>query len=75
MFIPGSVSHEELVDQIVRMGDELQQMRLDNATLKAQVGVLQGNKGKGMNGKKSKLRDFNNVYPEHFNPKKESFTT
>ena len=41
MFISGSVSHEELVDRVVRMGDELQQMRLDNATLKAQVEMLQ----------------------------------
>ena len=55
MFIPSSVTHEELVDQVVRRGDELQQMRLDNATLKAQVEMLQGDNGKGTKGKKPKL--------------------
>ena len=47
MFIPAQVSHEELVDQVVKMGDELQQIRVDNATLKAQIEMLQGQGDKG----------------------------
>ena len=78
----GEVSYQELVQQVVKLGDELQQMRLDNATLTAKVQILSemgASGGKGSGGGrpnvKSALRDFKNLYPETFNPKKDVFET
>ena len=65
---------EQITAQVVKLGGELQQMRLDNATLKGQVEALKS-KGSGGGGGKSQLRDFKKLYPEKFNPKSDSFTT
>ena len=75
------VSHEELVAQVIKIGDELKQLQLDNATFNAQVvdlrakGAAGGGGGNGNNGNKSALRDFKKLYPDKYEPKKDCFTT
>ena len=41
----GGMTLEQVTAQVVKLGDELQQMRLDNATLKGQVEALQHKPG------------------------------
>ena len=73
------VSHDELVAQVIRLGDELQQVRLDNATLTAQVQQLQqapqGKGGGNGGGHKSELRNLKGLYPSKFNPANDTFKT
>ena len=66
---------QDVMSQLVKLGDEIQQLRLDNATLQGQVAALQSSQGVGGkgSGQKSVLRDFKKLYPEKFNPKSDSF--
>ena len=71
----GGMTLEQVTAHVAKLGDELQQLRLDNATLKGQVQALQA-KGSGGGGNgKSQLRDFKKLYPEKFVPKNDCFTT
>ena len=72
-------SLEEVTAQVVALGDEIQQLKLENTTLQSRVIELSGrldrtteNKGAGQ---KSALRDFKHLYPEKFNPTKDSFVS
>ena len=66
---------EMLTGQVVKLGDEIQQLRLDNATLKGQVEALKDKGGSSGGGGKSALRDMKKLYPENFSPKNDSFVT
>ena len=48
----GQMSLDDCAAQIVRLGDEVQQLRLDNTTLKGQVQALQGQVASGGGGGK-----------------------
>ena len=72
----GGITLEQLAAQVVKLGDEIQQLRLDNATLKGQVeGLKAKGSGGGGSGAKSALRDLKKLYPDKFNPKTDSFVT
>ena len=69
----GGITLEQLAAQIVKLGDDIQQLRLDNATLKGQVeGLKAKGSGGGGSGAKSALRDLKKLYPYRFNPKTDS---
>ena len=53
----GGLSLDQVAAQVVKLGDEIQQLRLDNATLKGQVEGLKA-KGSGGGNGKSALRDM-----------------
>ena len=70
---------DNLVQQLVKLGDDVTQLTLDNATLKAQIEQLKkdgGGQGGGRGGgQKSALRDLKKLYPNTFNPGKDVFAT
>ena len=70
----GQISHDDLVQQVVRLGDEVQQLKLDNATLKAQMQDVK-NSGGSKGGHKSELRNLKGLYPSKFDPAKDVFQT
>ena len=76
MAASGTINLSELAAQVIKLGDEVQQLRLDNATLQGQVAALKaGGGGDNKSSGKSVLRDFKKLYPEKFAPKSDSFVS